>query len=231
MLTLEQRRGVVLDKPLLEAKWERARRDPLHFLGDFVYTCDQHDTEHPIKRFPAERPHIVHLTRLWQDNPLLLLKKSRQMLVTWWAVAMSLWDGLFHRGRLWMLQSAREDDAIGDRVSGDGLQGRALFMLDHMPGRQWLCMEGRDWQIRDGNKIQVPAQNSTLWAIPQGAAIIRQRTASGVLSDEAAYQKEFADAYVAAMPCIRGGGRFVGVSSAHPGFFEELVEDRVGEQA
>ena len=208
--------------PLL---WESARRDPMQFLRWFAWTLDQHDPDDPVKQFPWDRPHIGHITALWRSNPLLVVCKSRQMLMTWLFCALALWDAMFHAGRLIMLQSKREDDAIGNETAGDGLLGRCKFLLNHIPpGVRGLV----GIQYRSAyNKIEFPAQNSTLWAIPQGADIIRQRTASGILSDEAAFQEQFSDAYTAARPCIRGGGWFVALSTAHPGFFQNLFEGRI----
>ena len=201
-------------------RWEWARRDPMCFLRWFVFTCDQHDKQHPIKAFPVDRPHIGYVTRLWQHNRLLAIVKSRQMLMTWLFSTLALWDAMFHPGRLIMLQSKREDDAIGDENVGDGLLGRIKFILNHMP-----AVPDMPRYEKIGNRVRFIDNNSTLWAIPQGATIIRQRTASGILSDEAAFQDEFSEAYTAARPCIRGGGWFVAVSTPHPGFFQQLYLD------
>ena len=216
---------------LMAVRYEYARRDTLEFLQRFAWTCDQHDRKHPLKPFPL-RPHIVHVTKLWLNNRLLVVCKSRQMMMTWLFSALALWDAMMHRGRLIMLQSKREADAIGDPVSGDGLLGRVKYMIDHMPGVQQPARDRRIFP--DGrqcrylaDRVSFREMGSTLWAVPQGAAIIRQRTASGILSDEAAFQDEFADAYVAARPCIRGGGWFVALSTAHPGFFQRLFEDTI----
>jgi len=211
----------------LRARWEQARRDPAVFLAGFVFTLDQHDRDHPIKQFPIARPHIIPLVRLWQGNPLLSVRKSRQMLCTWLFCLLALWDCLFHDGRLVMLQSKRADDAIGDEVAGDGPLGRAKFALNNIPGKASLgLVEGRDY-IKLHNQVRFPTRSSTLWAIPQGANIIRQRTASGILSDESHFQDEFADAYTAALPCIRGGGWFVSLSTAHVGAANDLHEDNL----
>jgi len=216
----------VTEQDRVNQRWEIARTDPLDFLRYFVTTCDQHDQEHPIKPFPWERRHVQFIVRLWEHNPKLVIAKSRQMLMTWLFTALALWDAMFHSGRLIMLQSKREEDAIGDPVTGDGLLGRAKFILEHLPAPRLM---GRVKMIY--NRIEFLDNNSTLWAIPQGAAIIRQRTASGVLSDECGFQDEFSDAYVAAQPCIRGGGWFVALSTANPGFFQHLFLDDIGEYA
>ena len=214
----------------MRIRWEKASRRPLRFLGWFAHTLDQHDKANPIKAFPAHRPHIRTITRLWQDNPLLSVRKSRQMVMTWLFSALSLWDCLFHSGRLVMLQSKREADAIGNETAGDGLLGRAKFILNEIPCKDVIggLVEGVDY-VKLSNRIEFPQMSSTLWAIPQGAHIIRQRTASGVLSDESHFQDEFEDAYTAAIPCIRAGGWFVSLSTAHPSFANRLHEDRTDE--
>ena len=217
----------------LPYRWARARLNPHSFQRYFVRTLDQHDKSDPVKAFPWRRAHLQAITDLWADNPLLIICKSRQMMMTWLFCVLALWDAMFHPGRLIMLQSKREEDAVGDEVAGDGLLGRCKFILNHLPGAvelnpQDILLPDGGTAHKRGNRIQF-SRNSTLWAIPQGASIIRQRTASGILSDEAAFQDEFSDAYTAALPCIRGGGWFAAVSTPHPSFFQHLYQDTLGD--
>ena len=104
---------------LLAARWEVCRTNPLLFLEWVVFTVDQHKPDSPFAPFPAERPHIQNGVGLWRDNPLLVIVKSRQMVMTWTFCALALWDAMFNQGRLIMLQSKREADAIG-KLLGDG---------------------------------------------------------------------------------------------------------------
>jgi len=204
------------------------RRDPICFQRWFVWTCDQHDKENPVKQWPWHLPYIQQMTRLWQWNLLLSVLKSRQMRMTWLFVILHLWDAIFHQGRLIMFQSKREDDAIGDENAGDGLLGRAKFIMNHMPGRE-ILVPGYEPMHK---KMLFVGNQSTIWAIPQGAAIIRQRTASRILSDEAAFQPEAGDSYTAARPCIRGGGGYTSLTTADyadGGHTRRLHEDRLDE--
>jgi len=209
----------------MSMRWQAAMLDPLRFLGWFCFTLDVH-REPPIQLFPAGRPHIQTLSRLWQHRRprLMSVRKSRQMLITWWGAGLSLWDGL-HPGKLVMLQSKRLEDAVGEEEGGDGPLGRAKFLLQQIPKSVGL-REGRDYRI-SYDRIRFPKWHSTLWAIPQGQNIIRQRTASGIWSDESMFQPEFKDAYAAATPCIRGGGWFLSTSTANPGAALQLHEDRL----
>ncbi|MFW6086765.1 MAG: hypothetical protein ACODAG_06135 [Myxococcota bacterium] len=47
-------------------------------------------------------------------------------------------------------------------------------------------------------------------------------------SDETAFQDRADEAYNAAVPTIEGGGKYTMVSTADPGFFEEIVFDKLG---
>jgi len=197
---------------------ELARRDPWVFVTRFCYTLDSHDRDQPIKLFP-DRDYLRQLTHLWQSNPLLVVAKSRQMMATWLFVCLYLWEAIMNRGRLIFLQSKREDDAIGSAVSATGLLGRTRFVLERLPAElkpPFRAVAGR---------IDFPTRNSTIWAIPQGPDVLRQHTASGILSDEMAFQPQAEESYTAAMPTIENGGRFTAVSTAHPGFFQRLYLD------
>lgn len=220
-------RSTITEEVML-ARWELARRHPKYFQRWFVWTCDQHDIVQPIKQWCWWLPYVQIITELWLDNPRLVLIKSRQMRMTWLFVILYLWDFLFHDGRLIMFQSKREEDAIGDETAGDGLLGRAKFIMNHLPGRSFLVPD----YIPLGHKMLRPSGNSTIWAIPQGAAIIRQRTASGILSDESSFQPEAGDSYTAARPTIRGGGRYSAITTpdlADGGHTRRLHEDRLDE--
>lgn len=206
--------------------WAAALLDPMIFLQRFCWTLDQQDKVQAIKQFPAHRPYVREMVALWLDNPLLVIAKSRQMRCTWLFCALYLWQAIRYKGQLIMLQSKREADAIGNETAGDGLMGRTKFVLHHIPA--WRSLVPRVNET--AGMIEFPTQNSTIWAIPEGSDIIRQRTPSGILADEAAFQPEFGEAYVAAMACVKNFGRMTVVSSAHPGAFERLFSDTLGDE-
>lgn len=206
----------------LAARWEMARRNPVYFLRWFVFTNRPGGTgagparENIVTPFPM-RPHLLHSTQLWLDNQLLLFVKNRQMLLTWWLSALVVWDAMFHRNRLIMAQCQTEEAVIGDRETGDGLLGRAKFILDHIPASGLLgCKPGRDVAIQE-SVITFSSTSSTVQGIAQGGNKIRQRTPSGIASDECAFQPEFEQAFTASMPCLRSGGWFCAVTTADMG--------------
>jgi len=229
----------------LRARWELAKNDPLEFMKWFVFSLDPKDKRQPIKPFPAHRPHIQQMSRLWLEtynrsllvrspktgemieNTGMVLDKCRQIMATWFGCCVSLWDVLFHRGRLVFLQTKREEDAIGNEDAAAGLLGRCKFILRHVPGIEMLEPQLDMKTNFQSNKIVFPHLNSMLWAIPEGGDIIRSHTPSGVFSDECNFQPEFGNAYAAFIAGLRGGGWFYGCSSAHPGRFYDLCHDRL----
>lgn len=213
----------------LAISWGCAKVDPYVFLRFFCFTLNQHEDVATIAPFP-DRPHVLALTRLWQANPLLSIRKSRQMLCTWLFAGLGLWYAIVNKGKLVMLQSKRLDDAVGIESAGDGLLGRAKFILHHIPHPYEIgLVDGVDYRMTF-DKIEFPKWNSALWAIPEGGDVIRQRTASLIISDESHFQPAFKDSYAAARPCIRGGGRFVSLSTANPGAANDLHEDKLGDR-
>lgn len=197
-----------------------ARRDPWVFLTRFCHTLDSHDRRNTIKLFP-NWAYLRDLARLWLTEPLLVVAKSRQMLATWLFVCLYLWRAIVRPGELIFLQSKREEDAVGNANAAAGLLGRMKFVLEHLPPLI------RPRYRATANKIEFPDTRSTVWAIPQGADVIRQHTASGILSDEMAFQVDAEESYTAAIPTIENGGTFTAVSTANPGFFERLYNDRL----
>lgn len=136
------------------------------------------------------------------------------MLITWLCVACFLWDTQFKRGRLTFFQSKKEEDA-------DRLVARAYFIWKHQPDWIKALFPAEHTYCH----LKFKGSNSEIWGIPQGGDQIREHTSSGIFSDEMAFQADAEASYTGALPTIKGGGKFVGVSSANPGFFFYLVSN------
>lgn len=184
----------------------------------YVFTLDTKDHINPIKRFP-KKPYLEFLIDLWIKEPLLLVPKSRQIMATWLFCALYLWDTQFHTGRHTYFQSKKEEDS--DSI----VQERAGFILRHEPSFLWPA-DFRPEKHINYCSIQFESIHSQIIGIPEGGDQIRSKSPSGVFGDECAFQPEFEKAWEAIKPCIDKGARFTGLSSANPGYFHELVEDR-----
>lgn len=188
-----------------------------HFLKEFVRTQDEHDKFSPIKPLP-QKNYIKELAHLFQNTDKLLVEKSRQMMVTWIACAYALWVAMFHEGRRVFLQSKKEQDANANL-------DRVKLIYQHLPEK-----------LKDMFPVDPPAyckmgwgkRNSIIQAVPQGQDVLRQYTASLIISDEMAFQEKAEEAYVAARPTLVGGGQFIGISSPNfKEFFYRLANDLI----
>jgi len=218
------------DQRLQDLEWGKCANDPYHFMTHWGWTLDAIDLEHPIKLFP-EKEYIKVLVDLWLKNNLLLVPKTRQMMVSWIFTTLYLWDCQFHQGRMIFFQSKMADDA-------DDLIKRAKFVWDHEPNFLKRYFDDNKFYDLKCNpqhngqsvycKMIFPDTNSEIRGIPQGGDVIRMQTASGILADEMAYQPEAQAAYSAAKPTLSSKGRFTGVSTAEDNsFFENLVFDKL----
>ncbi|MDP1729483.1 MAG: hypothetical protein Q8L27_04740, partial [archaeon] len=115
---------------------------------------------------------------------------------------------------------------------------RSKFVWDNLPkflrryyknGKFYdlICNPQHNGQHVTG-KMVFPSINSEIRAIPEGGDVIRMHVASGILSDEMAFQPEAKNAFTASKPTISSKGRFTGISTAEHGtFFEDMCFDNI----
>jgi len=210
---------------LEERERRRYERDPEYWIfSRQVYTHDEHDERVPAKPFP-DKQYLREIVRMWQATKRTLWPKSRQMMLSWTFCALYLHDTQFKSQsggrRLNFIQSKKEEDS-------DALLRRCYFIYEHQepwlkamyPAEYSYC-HLRFFAVGDKER-KLPV--GELWAIPQGGDVLRQHTASGLFIDEAAFQPDLEASIRAAQPMLNGGGRIDCVSSANPGYFQELCE-------
>ena len=214
---------------LQQLEWYETKEDPYYFLTNWAYTLDSHDTDNPIKPFP-EKEYIKILVDKWFNTRLLLVPKSRQMMVSWIFTGLYLWDTQFNFGRLNFFQSKKADDA-------NDLVRRAKTMWDNEPSFlkkykdqngvfQTLSCNPQNQGKHVYNLMTFPEIQSEIRGIPEGGDVIRMQTASGIFADEVGFQPEAAEAFKAAKPSLSSKGRYTGVSTAEDNtFFERAVFD------
>ena len=188
------------------------------FLG-IVKTKDEKD-EGKVKRFPLHKQYLVDLSTHFVQEPLLLVKKSRQMLVSWLAVAYCAWRCYTRPNQLIVWQSKTESDAAAMVFDKDDPQvARMSFICSKLP--RWA------FDTPKGSYASLLWPNgSIVKGAKQNPEMVRQLSPSLVLSDEMGFQEYAGEIYAAARPAISGGGQFIGISSANPGFFWNACEDK-----
>lgn len=206
---------------------QRASQDSFdgldYYLGHFVYTLDEHDKEHPIKKLPYHKDYMKEVAQNFLTEQLLLIEKSRQMMITWLLVACCLWDVQFHQGRRVFFQSKKEEDA-------NSLVDRAKIIYENYPQPvKSVINELYPATNTSYLTLEFEKYHSIIKGIPQGAAKIRMHTASRIFSDEMAFQEEAEEAYIAAKPTLVGGGQYLAVSTPNfKNFFYRVAKDKLG---
>ena len=228
---------------------ERCRRSAHYFIFDSgrLLTKDEHDVDCPVKAFPKDdylrvlldfllvsgrliRPEKAEWALKFGYSPefldqlhasgIVMIEKSRQIMGTWICAAYLLWRGKYRGHQLILVQSKREEDAANIVFAKEPTVARMSFMEYHLPKHLQTIVFPKGCSF---GHLYFP-NGSHVWAIPEGGEIIRSNTSSVVFSDEAAYQPEFDRSFTAALPSIKGGGSYIGLSSAEPGSFQQLVE-------
>lgn len=197
------------------------------FLKHCVFTKDEVDSVNPIKPYPAYLLYTKFIVMIFDREKKLAIPKSRRMTVSWTCLALVLHDLIFFKGRNWAVTS-RKEEAARDLVE------RIEFMYNHIPPDMIasdLLPKMKNGRMQNSPPVvEFPDIYSKVQGYPQGGNQLRQYGFSGIFEDECAFQEESEDTFAAAEPTIRGGGRFIKVSSRaieDGGFFKKIVFDQL----
>ena len=230
MLSIEYLQKLNKSPELQAIEWYKCKEDPYYWLTNWARTVDNHwDGDEDIcKPFP-EKEYIRFITEKWLKHDVLIIPKTRQMMISWLIVALYLWYAQFHKGKFIVFQSKKEDDA-------DYLVQRAKKIWDNEPNfmKQYYNNGKVEKLIANPQnkwnavycKLLFPSIDSSIVGVPQGWDIIRTYVISWMLSDESAFQPEMDDAYWALKPAISKWGKLTVVSTANAWtWFQDAVED------
>ena len=206
---------VSLDK--WKAKVAVWRVDPWQWIYDCCLTIDEADAG-KVKQFP-DKDYLRLVCEVWMRENLLVVPKSRRMMLTWVMLALHLWAALWQPRSAIFIQSKKEGDS-GYLIGPE----RLLFMYNNLPtpppGYKW---PGISSQTKAPPIIRFD-NGSQIFGIGQGPDQLRQYTASYVMLDEVAFWEWGRQTWGALKPTMQGGGKITAISSANAGFFQELCE-------
>jgi len=180
-----------------------------------IWTNDQTDLLDPIKLLP-NKPYLEAISSYWLSSPLVLIPKSRRMMISWLISFLHTHLAMFNEGVSVYFVSDKEEKS-------DELVKRAEFIYKHIPDDKMLKPRMKSsycW-------LEFPGLDSFIHGVAMGADQLRQYTATAIMADEMAFWSLARETYMAAIPTIQGGGRFTGLSSPQIGFFKDLVFDQV----
>lgn len=186
-------------------------------MPSFVFTQDEHDQSSPIKRLP-DKKYLRLTSYAWVHEPLLSVPKSRQMLLTWLFSAIAVHETLFRNARHTAWISKKFDDANAN------IEKRVKPIADRLPRKDGLTVP--KYKFIKG-VLESDDTASLIRAMGEEAKGLRQYTFSWVFDDEAAFQEQASGIIQAALPTVKGGGRFTLVSSANGKevFYEVITEN------
>jgi hypothetical protein len=171
------------------------------------WTQDERDDKLPIKPFPGHQEYLYHFTdALWRES-LVFVPKSRQMYVSTITLAFVMWHCLFIDARRWLISKVTEDEAK------ELLRDKIRFPYFNLP--KWF-REIYTATDKPEDRMVFGATKSRILAVAENAAVreLRGGTASGVLIDEAAFQRELPNMWTAAQPMA---ARIIAVSTPNIG--------------
>lgn len=189
--------------------------DPLDWLQKHTQTKDPHWREagaaSPYRPFPY-KPYFRPIIDALQREDVLFCVKSRDLMLSWLFVGFFTHDCMTHPGVEILFQSQTEEKAaelveyakcLYDRQDDDI---KARYPLAQPLSKQ----SSLELNFKDGNRIV---------GIPHGADKIRSYHPTALFIDEAAFIPDADASYNEAIAAVQ---KIVVLSSAGPGFFEEV---------
>ena len=166
-----------------------------------------------IKPFP-QYPFLRELVNELQDNRILIVAKSRQMLATWTICAYTVYRLLHHKPGIYLLLSKGARDTTE-------LLKRMRVMIGNLDAEYRECLDVKASEIICDNGARIIA-------LPATEDAVRMHSPTGVFWDEMAFTPYAEAIWTSAKPAIDSGGSFIGVSTPNgtDNIFYELFSDQ-----
>jgi len=174
-------------------------------------------TLHPLKGvtvFP-DYGYLLDLSRELTQNRLILIPKSRQMLISWLLCSLTLFRAL--EGGMHLLLSKNQ-------FSADELLRRIGFIFDYLPEKLKLKTV-----LRSRRQLEISGRGRII-SLPATEDAPRMHSPASVFWDEMAFTPYADKIWSALKPCLDNGARFTGVSTPNGagGIFYDLVRNAPG---
>lgn len=170
---------------------EEYRNDIWLWLLNEVNTRDE--ATQKMRPWP-NKPYLKELISVIRHEPLVAVPKSRRMMVSWTFAALAVYEARYEPHHAIFIQSETEDKAafITDK--------RCVFIEENL-NEPILRRKYRSIRTTKGaiGRITYDPTDSYIWAIPQGASVIRTYTFSRLYMDESDFQAEGHAALTAAL--------------------------------
>jgi hypothetical protein len=193
-------------------------RDPLIWMQNHTQTRDSHWREagapSPYRPFP-DKPWFRPIVTAIQQEPVLFVEKSRDMMLSWLCVGFFTHAAMTTEGIEVLFQSQKEDKAFELVDYAKTLYRR---QSPELQGAFPLTKKLKD--MAEGELLF--ASGSRIIGIPGGGDQIRSYHPWGLFMDEAAFMPEAGQSYDHAVSVCK---KIVVISTAGPGWFADFVTD------
>ncbi len=190
-------------------------RDPLIWLQQHTQTKDNHWREagatSPYRAFP-NKPYFRPIMDRFFSERVLFIEKSRDMMLSWFTVALFTHQAMTNEGIEVIFQSQKETKAF-ELVD----YAQTLYDRQHPDiSRYFPLAKGR----QSAGKM-VFAHGGRIIGLAGGADQIRSYHPWGLLMDESAFMPESGSSYNHAVSVCQ---KIVALSSAGPGWFQMVCQ-------
>jgi hypothetical protein len=208
-------------KEEMDAIWSK---DCWRWFCQMVQTVDEAAVSNEtgnVFRWPAHYTYLREVLKVLENEPLVIIPKSRRMMISWLVAAYFVWHARYHENGALFWQSETEQKAafIVDQ--------RCKFIEEHLY-RPEFKEQIKTIKTKQGlvGRITYP-NGSYIWAVAQGGDVLRTYTATKVMMDECEFQDESPDALTALLPLVEKGAQAILVSSSNGpiGVMAELCRD------
>jgi hypothetical protein len=203
-----------------------SQQDSWYFIKNFCLTFDEHDKQN-LKHFPDWDEIFPVFCEMAQGllekgqstgfTQVMLVPKSRQLMISWISMAFLLWVDMFVDGSYCIVQSKKVEDSAYQLT-------RVEYMYDNLPVI-FHDHVGKPGGRKSTKKFRT-TNASWIEAVPSGGDVVRSRVPTVFFSDESAFQDDFDEAMKAG---LANSSLIISVSSPNSGHFQRLVEDTDGE--
>lgn len=203
---------IITVDPIQEFK--HCKQDPLYFINNYCYIVDSVKGKLAFRLFDYQ----VRVLDCYQNKQFNIIRKPRQMGLSWLTACYGLWLINFHNDKTVLVVS------IGDSHAKE-FKDKARYNFDLLP--DFLRVEAID-KTKHGLSL---LNGSQFQSIPQTKEAGRSKSLSLLILDEIAFQEYADNIWAAAWPTLSTGGNAVLISTTNGmgNLYHRLYKEAVDE--
>jgi len=190
-----------LDSLKAEIEIERALLDAEYKRNGWLWALEQVNTLDEATQQSRPWPDEPYLKEVWDilqsEEQKIVFPKSRRMMISWILALWVTWTCRYYPNHLALIQSETEEKAAY-------ITDKRCAYIEHHLEEPWNRRPFTSYKTLKGRigKIAYHDTESEIYAVAQGASVVRAYTFSILVMDESEFQAEGEDALTAALPIV-----------------------------